>query len=110
MIDCLSLRMITGLLPQPLDRKDTALDKLTLSMRVQRVKPSPTLAVTARVAELRAAGFSDIDVIMAAGVNLGDAGTVIEEGRKRVAQVARKWNEQAEEEQEPGTGAQRNVA
>mgnify|MGYP000228771863 CR=1 FL=1 len=56
MIDCLSLRMITGLLPQPLDRKDTALDKLTLSMRVQRVKPSPTLAVTARVAELRAAG------------------------------------------------------
>jgi len=56
MIDCLSLRMITGLLHQPLDRKDTVLDKLTLSMRVQRVKPSPTLAVTARVAELRAAG------------------------------------------------------
>jgi aspartate aminotransferase len=56
MIDCLSLRMIMELLLQPLDRKDTALDKLTLSMRVQRVKPSPTLAVTARVAELRAAG------------------------------------------------------
>jgi aspartate aminotransferase len=32
------------------------LDKLTLSNRVQRVKPSSTLAVTARVAELRAAG------------------------------------------------------
>jgi aspartate aminotransferase len=32
------------------------LDKLTLANRVQRVKPSPTLAVTARVAELRAAG------------------------------------------------------
>jgi aspartate aminotransferase len=32
------------------------LDKITLSNRVQRVKPSPTLAVTARVAELRAAG------------------------------------------------------
>ena len=30
--------------------------KLTLANRVQRVKPSPTLAVTARVAELRAAG------------------------------------------------------
>ena len=30
--------------------------KLTLAKRVQRVKPSPTLAVTARVAELRAAG------------------------------------------------------
>jgi aspartate aminotransferase len=34
----------------------TALDKITLSNRVQRVKPSPTLSVTARVAELRAAG------------------------------------------------------
>jgi aspartate aminotransferase len=32
------------------------LNKLTLANRVQRVKPSPTLAVTARVAELRAAG------------------------------------------------------
>jgi len=32
------------------------LDKLALAQRVQRVKPSPTLAVTARVAELRAAG------------------------------------------------------
>jgi len=31
-------------------------EKLTLANRVQRVKPSPTLAVTARVAELRAAG------------------------------------------------------
>ena len=32
------------------------MDKITLSNRVQRVKPSPTLSVTARVAELRAAG------------------------------------------------------
>jgi len=32
------------------------LDNLTLAKRIQRVKPSPTLAVTARVAELRAAG------------------------------------------------------
>ena len=32
------------------------MNKLTLANRVQRVKPSPTLAVTARVAELRAAG------------------------------------------------------
>ncbi|MGB5605764.1 MAG: pyridoxal phosphate-dependent aminotransferase [Gammaproteobacteria bacterium] len=32
------------------------MDKLTLANRVLRVKPSPTLAVTARVAELRAAG------------------------------------------------------
>jgi aspartate aminotransferase len=32
------------------------LNKLKLANRVQRVKPSPTLAVTARVAELRAAG------------------------------------------------------
>jgi len=32
------------------------LDKLTLANRIQRVKPSPTLAITARVAELRAAG------------------------------------------------------
>ena len=32
------------------------LDKITLSNRVQRVKPSPTLSVTAHVAELRAAG------------------------------------------------------
>jgi aspartate aminotransferase len=32
------------------------LDKLTLAKRIQRVKPSPTLAITARVAELRVAG------------------------------------------------------
>jgi aspartate aminotransferase len=32
------------------------LDKIRLANRVQRIKPSPTLAVTARVAELRAAG------------------------------------------------------
>ena len=32
------------------------MDKIKLANRVQRVKPSPTLAVTARVAELRAAG------------------------------------------------------
>ena len=32
------------------------MDNLTLAKRIQRVKPSPTLAVTARVAELRAAG------------------------------------------------------
>ena len=32
------------------------MNKLKLANRVQRVKPSPTLAVTARVAELRAAG------------------------------------------------------
>ena len=32
------------------------MDKLNLANRVLRVKPSPTLAVTARVAELRAAG------------------------------------------------------
>ncbi len=32
------------------------MNDITLSQRVQRVKPSPTLAVTARAAELRAAG------------------------------------------------------
>jgi aspartate aminotransferase len=32
------------------------LDKIRLANRVQRIKPSPTLAVTARVAELRASG------------------------------------------------------
>jgi len=32
------------------------LDKLTLAKRIQRVKPSATLAITARVGELRAAG------------------------------------------------------
>jgi len=32
------------------------LDKIRLANRIQRIKPSPTLAVTARVAELRAAG------------------------------------------------------
>ncbi len=32
------------------------MDTINLASRVQRVKPSPTLAVTARVAELRAAG------------------------------------------------------
>ena len=32
------------------------MNEITLSQRVQRVKPSPTLAVSARAAELRAAG------------------------------------------------------
>jgi aspartate aminotransferase len=40
----------------PAYRKDALVDKITLADRVQRVKPSPTLAVTARVAELRAEG------------------------------------------------------
>jgi aspartate aminotransferase len=56
------------------------LDTITLSNRVQRVKPSPTLSVTARVAELRAAGrdiiglgagepdFDTPDHIKAAGI------------------------------------------
>jgi aspartate aminotransferase len=56
------------------------LEKITLANRVQRVKPSPTLAVTARVAELRAAGkdiiglgagepdFDTPDHIKAAGI------------------------------------------
>ena len=37
-------------------QQDTTVDHIHLANRVQRVKPSPTLAVTARVAELRAAG------------------------------------------------------
>ena len=56
------------------------MNKLTLANRIQRVKPSPTLAVTARVAELRAAGkdiiglgagepdFDTPDHIKAAGI------------------------------------------
>ncbi len=32
------------------------MNDISLSHRVQRIKPSPTLAVTARAAELRAAG------------------------------------------------------
>jgi aspartate aminotransferase len=36
--------------------RDCTVDHIHLASRVQRVKPSPTLAVTARVAELRAAG------------------------------------------------------
>jgi aspartate aminotransferase len=56
------------------------LNKLTLANRIQRVKPSPTLAVTARVAELRTAGkdiiglgagepdFETPDHIKAAGI------------------------------------------
>ena len=56
------------------------MDKIKLANRVQRVKPSPTLAVTARVAELRAAGkdiiglgagepdFDTPDHIKAAGI------------------------------------------
>lgn len=36
------------------------MDEISLSHRVQRVKPSPTLAVTARAAELRAAGHNII--------------------------------------------------
>jgi len=56
------------------------LNKITLANRIQRVKPSPTLAVTARVAELRAAGkdiiglgagepdFDTPDHIKAAGI------------------------------------------
>jgi len=56
------------------------LDKLTLANRIQRVKASPTLAITARVAELRTAGediiglgagepdFDTPDHIKAAGI------------------------------------------
>ncbi len=56
------------------------MNKITLANRIQRVKPSPTLAVTARVAELRAAGkdiiglgagepdFDTPDHIKAAGI------------------------------------------
>ncbi len=56
------------------------MEKIKLANRVQRVKPSPTLAVTARVAELRAAGkdiiglgagepdFDTPDHIKAAGI------------------------------------------
>jgi len=46
-------------------------DKITLADRVQRVKPSPTLAVTARVAELRAAGHD----IIGLGAGEPDFGT-----------------------------------
>jgi aspartate aminotransferase len=44
--------MITG----PNTYQESVVDNLRLADRVHRVKPSPTLAVTARVAELRAAG------------------------------------------------------
>jgi aspartate aminotransferase len=44
-----------ALTPLP-KRKDTGLDKIRLANRVQRIKPSSTLAITAHVAELRAAG------------------------------------------------------
>ena len=56
------------------------MNKITLANRIQRVKPSPTLAVTARVAELRTAGkdiiglgagepdFDTPDHIKAAGI------------------------------------------
>jgi aspartate aminotransferase len=47
------------------------LDKLTLAKRIQRVKPSPTLAVTARVNELRAAGKN----IIGLGAGEPDFGT-----------------------------------
>ena len=47
------------------------MDKITLASRVQRVKPSPTLAVTARVAELRAAG----QAIIGLGAGESDFGT-----------------------------------
>jgi len=46
-------------------------DEITLANRVQRVKPSPTLAVTARVAELRAAG----EDIIGLGAGEPDFGT-----------------------------------
>jgi aspartate aminotransferase len=46
-------------------------EHLTLADRVQRVKPSPTLAVTARVAELRAAGKN----IIGLGAGEPDFGT-----------------------------------
>ena len=47
------------------------MDKLTLAKRIQRVKPSPTLAVTARVNELRAAGKN----IIGLGAGEPDFGT-----------------------------------
>jgi len=69
------------------------LDKITLAKRIQRVKPSPTLAVTARVAELRAAGkdiiglgagepdFDTPDHIKAAGIQ------AIKDGKTRYTAV-----------------------
>ena len=45
------------------------LDNIQLSERVQRVRPSPTLAVTTRAAELRAAG-QDI-------IGLGAGGSIL---------------------------------
>ena len=69
------------------------MDKIKLANRVQRVKPSPTLAVTARVAELRAAGkdiiglgagepdFDTPDHIKAAGIK------AIEDGFTRYTAV-----------------------
>ena len=69
------------------------MDKLTLAKRIQRVKPSPTLAVTARVAELRAAGkdiiglgagepdFDTPDHIKAAGIQ------AIKDGKTRYTAV-----------------------
>ncbi|MEA2080596.1 MAG: pyridoxal phosphate-dependent aminotransferase [Pseudomonadota bacterium] len=47
------------------------MNEITLSQRVQRVKPSPTLAVSARAAELRAAGAD----IIALGVGEPDFDT-----------------------------------
>jgi aspartate aminotransferase len=44
-----------ALAPLPEDRIAT-LDKIRLANRIQRIKPSPTLAITAHVAELRASG------------------------------------------------------
>ena len=69
------------------------MNKIKLAKRVQRVKPSPTLAVTARVAELRAAGkdiiglgagepdFDTPDHIKAAGIK------AIEDGFTRYTAV-----------------------
>jgi aspartate aminotransferase len=59
--------MINGLV----FKQDTVVERITLANRVQRVKPSPTLAVTARVAELRAAG----EDIIGLGAGEPDFGT-----------------------------------
>ncbi len=69
-----------GATAMPSHDRIATLDTITLSNRVQRIKPSPTLSVTARVAELRAAGrdiiglgagepdFDTPDHIRAAGI------------------------------------------
>jgi FMN-dependent NADH-azoreductase len=60
--------------------------------------------------QLRFMGFSDVEVVMAAGVNVGQTDAIVAEARKQAAATARKWNVQDEEDRKLRASARNQAA